>query len=98
MTVFAYHVSTCCLHVVADASDALACMSVSSDIEDWLFFDKKGLPLRLDRISANPVFLRPWASCASCSLEQVLYMVQEVAGGSPLDSVEAVRTYLGQVA
>lgn len=94
MSVFAYHVPECCLHVFTDASAALACAVACSDVDDWLFFDDRGSPLKLDRLQDYGTFLRPWASCASCSLEQVLYQVRQVSGERPLDSVEAIRAHL----
>lgn len=41
----------------------------------WLFFRANGEPLRVDVLADGSMQLRPWASCSSCTLAQVLPFV-----------------------
>ena len=66
-----------------------------ADLDDWLFFDDAGLPLKMQRAAGETAFLRPWASCASCSLPQILHEVHRVQGSAPLDTLEGVSRHIG---
>lgn len=94
MSVFAFQVSQHCLHVLDTRVDAVQLLGIEADLEDWLFFDDAGQPLKIQREAAT-VFLRPWASCASCSLPQILHDVHRVQGSAPLDTLEGVRRHIG---
>lgn len=95
MSVFAFQISRHCLHVCSTSAEILQIPGAGTEGEDWLFFDDAGRALRLQHEGAHISFLRPWASCASCSLPQILYDVQEVRGAVPLDTLEAVRRHIG---
>lgn len=95
MSIFAFQVSQHCLHVLATRQEARDLAGEAIDAEDWLFFDAAGLPLKVQREEDGAVFLRPWASCASCSLPQVLFDVHEIRGLPPLDTLERIQRHLG---
>lgn len=95
MSVFAFQVSQHCLHVLATREEARELAGKMADAEDWLFFDDAGLPLKAQREADGAAFLRPWASCASCSLPQILYDVHEVRGLPPLDTLERIQRHVG---
>lgn len=100
MSVFAFSVAGGALHVFPDAAAAaIACRGEEVAADVWLFFDADGSPLRADFLErGGRYYLRPWASCASCSLPQVLHLVTEVIGPSGMDSVEAITRRLAQLA
>ena len=95
MTVFVLTTHDNVLHVFASEAAALASDTVKNNAggDDALFFADDGSGLRHD-CSANMDYLRPWASCSSCSLPQVLHLVTAVVGPSPLDSLAAVSRYI----
>lgn len=95
MSVFAFQVSQHCLYVLENRQEAQRLQGVIADFEDWLFFDDAGLPLKIQREADGAVFLRPWASCASCSLPQILHDVREVRGLPPLDTLERIQRHIG---
>ena len=83
MKLFAFHVGEACLHVFATQAEALRhCAGSAGAAPDWLFFAGDGSPLRLEAGLDGACFLRPWASCSSCSLSQVLPFVRELHGDS----------------
>jgi len=82
------------LQAYPDATRAIAaCDPARVRAQTWLFFAADGSPLRPE-FMADSYYLRPWASCASCTLAQVLHAVQEVQGNPPFDSVEAILRQL----
>lgn len=84
--VFVFEVDTAVLHGHADVAAALAgCDAAGLKAQRWLFFDASGQPLRAECLAGEQMFLRPWASCSSCSLEQLLPWVRELAGGLSVD-------------
>ena len=95
MSVFAFQVSQHSLHVLATRAEAAQLPGGDADLDDWLFFDDAGLPLKMQRAAGETAFLRPWASCASCSLPQILHEVHRVQGGAPLDTLEGVSRHIG---
>ncbi|MEC5387100.1 hypothetical protein VVD49_15330 [Uliginosibacterium sp. H3] len=94
MTIFVLTTDDNVLHVFASEAAALTSDAVKANMgrDDALFFADDGSGLRHDRV-AGADYLRPWASCSSCSLPQVLHLVSAVVGASPLDSLEAVARY-----
>jgi hypothetical protein len=95
MTVFVLTTHDNVLHVFASEAAALTSDAVMSNkgSDEALFFADDGSGLRHEcGISAD--YLRPWASCSSCSLPQVLHLVTKVVGASPLDSLPAVTRYI----
>jgi hypothetical protein len=94
MSVFAFQVSQHCLHVLDTRVDAVQLLGIDADLEDWLFFDDAGQPLKIQHEAGATVFLRPWASCASCSLPQILHDVHQIRGIAPLDTLEGVRRHI----
>lgn len=96
MRVFAYHPTHKVLRVFEDAQQALAaCPREAMASDSWLFFDADGQPLLAECGTEHRAFLRPWASCASCSLPQVLPYVLSVEGTPPMDTLDGVRHSLG---
>jgi hypothetical protein len=95
MTIFVLTMHDSVLHVFSSEAAALASDAVSSNmgLGEALFFADDGSGLRHD-CGAGADYLRPWASCSSCSLPQVLHLVTAVVGASPLDSLEAVSRYI----
>lgn len=83
------------LHVFASEAAALASDAVktSMDTDGVLFFGEDGAGLRHEA-GGGMDYLRPWASCSSCSLPQVLSLVTVVHGAAPLDSLEAVSRFI----
>ncbi|MFT4173306.1 MAG: hypothetical protein QM639_12150 [Rhodocyclaceae bacterium] len=79
------------LHAFADEAAAVAaCPLAQAQAQEWLFFADDGEPLRpLPWGQAGAYTLRPWASCSSCRLEQVLPFVTRIEGmpGMTPDSV-----------
>lgn len=63
----------------------------------WLFFAADGSPLRVDCLADGSRQFRPWASCSSCRLEQILPWITRVSGPSGLDSVSALRLHLALI-
>ncbi|KAF7599673.1 MAG: hypothetical protein CGU28_05175 [Candidatus Dactylopiibacterium carminicum] len=70
---------------LADSGLLRVCTDVQQALAAWqpdaLYFDAEGEPLR--RESSGKTFLRLWASCSSCRLEQVLGMVDMIEGELP---------------
>lgn len=81
------------LRVHAESSTALRNVgpNVSSDL---IFFAADGSPLRCERISGGPDYLRPWASCSACRLEQVVHLVRRIDGELPEELPPALKTAL----
>ncbi|MEC5397463.1 hypothetical protein [Uliginosibacterium sp. H1] len=94
--VFAFRVDDGALHVLPDAASAPAqCAAAEVRAQQWLFFADDGEPLRPQFLEADGrYFLRPWASCSSARLDQVLHLVTAVQGTPPLDTLDAVQTYV----
>lgn len=92
MTIFAFSIPDGVLHVHRNVLSAVAACPVGEvAAQDWLFFADDGSPLRPDLLDGGVrYYLRPWASCASCSLPQILHLVVAVRGTAPLDTVEGV--------
>lgn len=95
MTVFVLTTHDNVLHVFASEAAALTSDAVKESMggDEALFFGDDGSGLRHE-CSANADYLRPWASCSSCSLPQVLHLVTKVVGAAPLDSLAAVTRYI----
>ncbi|MGC3964883.1 MAG: hypothetical protein QM803_16625 [Rhodocyclaceae bacterium] len=77
-----------------DDEDAVMAACPVEDVmaQRWMFFAKDGEPLRPERSGAG-YYLRPWASCSSCRLEQVLPFVQSIESTNGL-TVEQVAQSL----
>lgn len=87
MSLFAFHVEGKRLHALADELAVRAlCPLAEVRAEQWLFFAADGSPLRpqfsrgQSGSAVEGYYLRPWASCGSCSLPQVLPFVETVVG------------------
>jgi len=95
MTIFVLTTHDNVLHVFASGAAALTSDAVktSRDSDDVLFFAEDGAGLRHES-GGGMNYLRPWASCSSCSLSQVLPLVTAVRGAAPLDSLEAVSRFI----
>ena len=96
MTVFAFSVRDAVLVVHPDAALAAhACVPDEVASDAWLFFAADGSALRPDFLTPRgKYYLRPWASCASCSLPQVLHMIERVEGPEGLDNVPAIAAFI----
>jgi hypothetical protein len=92
--IFVYTVSRQALFIYASLGEAQVQRDCDAQ-DDLLFFATDGSPLRLQDSGDGIKFLRPWASCGSCHLAQVLPYVQQVSGDALFDSPEAVRLHLG---
>ncbi|MDQ7990215.1 MAG: hypothetical protein REI09_11335 [Candidatus Dactylopiibacterium sp.] len=57
----------------------------------WLFFDAAGQPLRVDVLLDGRRQMRPWASCASCTLAQLLPYVRSTGAGLDAAGLAALR-------
>lgn len=67
----------------ADPAAALRGRDVSMLREQrWLFFTGTGESLRADVLADGSSQLRPWASCSSCTLVQVLPFVASLDGSA----------------
>jgi hypothetical protein len=97
MTIFVLTTHDNVLHVFASEAAALESDAVKTSVgrDEALFFADDGSGLRHD-CGAGADYLRPWASCSSCSLPQVLHLVTNVVGASPLDSLPAVTRYIAR--
>ena len=95
MTIFVLTTHDNVLHVFASEAAALASDAVKTSMatDGVLFFAEDGAGLRHDS-GGGMNYLRPWASCSSCSLPQVLSLVTAVQGRAPLDSLEAVSRFI----
>ena len=94
--IFLFDSDASALQVHADAHAALlACLTEDLLRQRWLFFAADGSPLRADCLADGSRQLRPWASCSSCRLEQLLPWISTVSGPAGLDSVPALRRHLG---
>ncbi len=60
----------------------------------WLFFEADGSPLRLDLLADGSMQMRPWASCSSCTLAQLLPYVREAGCGLDDSALEALHRRL----
>lgn len=61
----------------------------------WLFFAEDGSPLRVDFLADGSSQMRPWASCSSCTLIQLMPFV--LGTGPGLDAageLESLRKRL----
>lgn len=97
MSIYVLQVDTHVLHLVHDEAAVRALCPVSEvRAERWLFFAEDGSPLRPQFLPAEAggtgYYLRPWASCGSCSLSQVLPFVTDLQGP---ESLGALRARLG---
>ncbi len=95
MTIFVLTTQDNVLHVFASEAAALASdvVKTSMDADGALFFAEDGAGMRHES-GGGMNYLRPWASCSSCSLPQVLSLVTNVKGAAPLDSLEAVSRFI----
>lgn len=88
MSLYAFEVEAKRLQVVADAAALRAACPVDEvRAERWLFFAEDGSPLRpqfrrAESGAEEDYYLRPWASCGSCSLPQILPFIEETEGVS----------------
>jgi len=62
---------------------------------DCVYFAEDGSPLRLDQGLDGERVLRPWASCSSCRLAQILPYVRAGAGSVGEDTLEMLRRQFG---
>ncbi|WP_018605081.1 hypothetical protein [Uliginosibacterium gangwonense] len=94
-TVFVFSPDAGQLTVYPNPAQATAACAVADvRAQRYLFFAADGGPLRPE-FEGEGYFLRLWASCASCSLPQILHEVRELRGAPPFDSLEAIRQQVG---
>lgn len=94
-TVFVFDPEAGQLAVYPDPAQATAACAVADvRAQRYLFFAADGSPLRPE-FEGDGYFLRLWASCASCSLPQILHAVRELRGAPPFDSLDAIRQQVG---
>ncbi|MDO6384738.1 hypothetical protein [Uliginosibacterium sp. 31-12] len=97
MTVFVFDSEAASLAVCADPAAALQGRAVADlRAQRWLFFGVDGEPLRVDCLADGTSQLRPWASCASCRLVQVLPWVEHFETTSEWPDLQRVRESLGE--
>lgn len=95
MTVFVFDSETGVLAHRASPAEALQGMSRELlRSQRWLFFAEDGAPLRVDCLADGSCQMRPWASCSSCRLEQLLPWIREIQGAPWLPDVDALRSHL----
>lgn len=96
MTILAFHVADECLHVFASPALALQhCSAAEVSAQVWLFFAADGSPLCVEQGLEERRFLRPWASCSSCSLAQLLPYVRVLQTQAGAETLEALRSRFG---
>ena len=96
MNIFAFHVADECLHVFASEALALQyCSAAEVSAQAWLFFAEDGSPLRVEQGLEERRFLRPWASCSSCRLAQLLPYVRKLEGLAGAETLDALRRRFG---
>ena len=94
--IFRFDSDTSALQVHAHAQAALlGCVTEDLLKQRWLFFAADGSPLRVDCLADGSRQMRPWASCSSCRLEQLLPWINAVSGPAGLDTMSALRRHLG---
>ena len=93
--IFVFDSETALLALHADAPAALSGRP-SAELRDqrWLFFAADGEPLRVDCLADGSCQLRPWASCASCRLDQVLPFVASFTGTAACPDLMALQSLL----
>jgi len=62
---------------------------------DCVYFAEDGSPLRLEQGLDGYCFLRPWASCSSCRLVQVLPYVRTGEGSIDEETLAGLRAKFG---
>lgn len=60
----------------------------------WLFFVEDGSPLRIDFLADGTLQMRPWASCSSCTLVQLLPFVLGIGQGLDAGELDDLRKRL----
>jgi len=83
------------LYVFADEASARA-SAVVNEKTDTLCFADDGSGLLLQHAADGAGWFRPWVSCSSCHLRQVLYRVRQVINTSceELNSVESIDRHI----
>jgi len=76
----------------ASSAEALADLGGGPDC---VYFAEDGSPLRLEQGLDGYRFLRPWASCASCSLVQILPYVRTGEGSLNEEALASLRAQFG---
>ena len=99
MAVFVMTADDDVLYVFADEAAALAfevAYEVTGRSADKLFFADDGSGLQHLKAGNGSGWFRPWASCNSCHLAQVLYRLKQIvdAGNTGLGSVEAIGLHV----
>lgn len=96
MSVFGFRVADESLHVFASPAAALQqCAGAVLPTQDWLFFAADGSPLRLEQGLNGWPYLRPWASCSSCSLPQLLPYVRALHDANGAESLATLCQRFG---
>ncbi|MDP5240178.1 hypothetical protein Q9Q94_11605 [Uliginosibacterium sp. 31-16] len=96
MSVFGFRVADESLHVFASPAAVFqSCSGAALSAQDWLFFAVDGSPLRLEQGLDGRPYLRPWASCSSCSLPQMLPYVRALHDPSGAESLAALCQRFG---
>ena len=92
MPVFAFEPDDGVLHQLGSEAEALRLEADTS--REFLFFAADGSPLKRSGLPDGSSYLRPWAACGSCRLDQVLHAVRVVQTESGVSTIEAVLKHL----
>ena len=97
MAVFVLHDDDDVLYVFPDEASARAA-DVVKDKADMLCFADDGSGLQWLKDADGTGWFRPWVSCSSCHLRQVLYRVRRVINASheELNSVGTIDRHIGR--
>lgn len=87
MSFYIFESASGCLAVYPGEAEALAAFAVDDGVERLLFAADGG-GLQCMRLADGSRYIRPWSSCGSCSLPQVLPYVQSVRGGTTLEDIK----------
>jgi hypothetical protein len=92
MLIFTYSVDDALLGAFDGEAQALVAAAAAGS--EVLFFAADGSALRRSDLPGGGAYLRPWASCGSCSLPQVMPLVRGMHPESVIDSLAAVEALL----
>lgn len=88
MNVYVFEVGSARLELFASVAEAISGRDRDAlRRQDWLFFAADGNPLRVDLFADGGMQMRPWASCSSCTLAQILPFVREAGDGVDLTAL-----------
>lgn len=92
MSVYVFDAELGMLESHVDRASALAGRDPAGLREQrWLYFEADGRPLRLDLLADGSMQMRPWASCSSCTLAQLLPFVLATGEGMDAAALATLR-------